>query len=75
MSKCYFNALLVNYVLFSPGASLDFYIAFGSLALMVSTLVRGADPEWGTLSQLDSLCAVSNNVHLVNSCSYLIVLS
>ena len=45
--------------IFSPGASLDFYIAFGSMALMVSTLARGADPEWGTISQLESVCVVS----------------
>ena len=60
-----FNVLLVNGLLFSPGASLDFYIAFGSLALMVSTLIRGADPDWGPISQLESLCAVSNYMPLL----------
>ena len=50
--------------IFSPGASLDFYIAFGSMALMVSTLARGADPEWGTISQLESVCVVSEKSNL-----------
>ena len=38
---------------------MDFYVTFGAFALIVCTLLRGADVDWGTRTNLEMLCDVS----------------
>ena len=38
---------------------MDFYVSFGAFSLIVCTLLRGADIDWGTRTSLEMLCDVS----------------
>ena len=38
---------------------MDFYVTFGAFSLIVCTLLRGADIDWGTRTSLEMLCDVS----------------
>jgi len=40
----------------TPGISMDFYIAVGGLALVVTVLLRGLDPSWWSLDSMGITC-------------------
>lgn len=40
----------------SPGSSMDFYIAFGGLAIVVTVLLRGVNPEWSNELGIEIAC-------------------
>lgn len=41
-----------------PGSSIDFYVAFGGLALEVCVLLRGLQMDWASLEVMNAVCQV-----------------
>ncbi len=59
-----FAVNLLYCVCFSPGSSMDFYVSFGGLALVATVLIRGVDPDWGSVEEVEIACQVSQHTIL-----------
>lgn len=69
---CSINNLFISVFFspYSPGSSIDFYVAFGGLALEVCVLLRGLQMDWASLEVMNAVCQVYIHLFLKIAMSF-----